>query len=63
MATWPATNWLRASVEMVSPMPSAASRKRLEHAHSTQNEPRSGTSKSHTAMATVRSMPPVPSTK
>ena len=63
MAIWPATNWLRARVEIISPMPSAASRKRLEHAQSSQNEPRRGTSNSHTAMPALSSMLPVPRVK
>jgi ABC-2 type transport system permease protein len=63
MAIWPATNWLRASVEIVRPMPSAASRNRLAQPQSSQNEPRSGTPNRPTASPTVSSMPPVPSVK
>ena len=63
MAIWPATNWLRATPEISSPMPSAASMNRAEAAVSTRSEPRSGTSNRTTAIATEAAMPPMPSTK
>ena len=39
MAIWPATNWLRAMLEMSSPMPSAASRNSAEAPVNTMSEP------------------------
>ncbi len=63
MATWPATNWFLATVEMSRPIPSAESRKSEEAPSSTQSEPRSGTSNISVAMTADRPMPPIPSTK
>ena len=63
MAIWPATNWFLAIVEIKRPMLRAVIRNSIADPKSTNREPRSGTSKSHTAMTTERVMPPIPSTK
>ncbi len=62
-AICPATNWLRATVEITSPMPSVASMNSAAQALSTTIEPCRGTPKRNTAIATEPSIPPIPSTK
>ena len=60
MASWPATNWFLVTVEISSPIPSAASRNSDEVAKSNQSEPRRGTPNSPTAIVTDNAMPPMP---
>ena len=63
IATWPATNWFFASIEINNPMPSAAAINSAEASSNTQSEPCRGTSNTQSAIATVNSMPPMPRTK
>ena len=63
MATCPATNWLRVTVEISSPIASAPIRKMAEAPNSTSSDPRIGTPNWNTAMATDRAMAVMPRTK
>jgi hypothetical protein len=44
MENWAATNWLRTSVETMSPCPKAASKKTEVERSKTRKDPRKGTS-------------------
>ena len=60
IATWPATNWFFVTVEISSPIPSAASRNSEDAANNKTSDPRNGTPNNHTPIATDNAMPPVP---